>query len=378
MESSKCVKQTVRKLLTSILGFFVYPEYKKQADLLERSYLLIGLELLIVLYTSFITIISFIDNPEHHLDNPFAIGIAWFSVLIILGLLLFYKFFGNLLLCSNIAIVLLIGLLTTGTLIAGGPVDSGFGLLFCIPGVLAFSVYGFRFGVYWSCANFLILCLLILVERSQYPMPQIIDEAIYLGFTNGHLLSSFCVVSAIIGAYELNNTNLTKRLNLHNQRYRHMATHDPLTGLGNRTLFEEHLDSVFEHAKEFQQKFAVVLIDLDKFKPLNDNYGHNIGDKVLITIGERLREGLREQDFISRLGGDEFILVVENIRHEQQIIGLIEKLQKLLEQPLHEIGLEDTVSASMGYAIYPDHSQTSEGLISLADDSMYNSKRRKQ
>ena len=149
------------------------------------------------------------------------------------------------------------------------------------------------------------------------------------------------------------------------------ANHDVLTGLANRVQFESHLKNALHACKRHDSKLALFFIDLDKFKDVNDTYGHSIGDEMLKTVAKRIQQSIREEDFIARLGGDEFVLIIKDVREYNDMLLLADKINENIKEP---IAIEDKVffmSLSIGIAIYPDHGLNSEDLIKHADAAMY-------
>jgi len=160
---------------------------------------------------------------------------------------------------------------------------------------------------------------------------------------------------------------------------RHAAFHDPLTGLPNRALFDDRLAQGMAQAKRHGLSLAVLFLDLDAFKAINDTLGHDAGDRVLLTIASRLKENVRGDDTVSRHGGDEFLYVLMGSGGEREIALIARKLVKAIEVPC-EIRLGDrtvspSVRASIGIAIYPANGTTAEELVRNADAAMYRAKR---
>ena len=151
----------------------------------------------------------------------------------------------------------------------------------------------------------------------------------------------------------------------------HLATHDYLTGLPNRMLFEDRFNQSVARAVRSGEKIAIVSIDLNKFKAVNDSYGHPVGDKVLIEAASRLRSALRSSDTCARIGGDEFGVIAENIRNKGDAMRVMEKLTSALKDPVVEEDKEIWISASMGAALYPDNGKILEDLMRLADKALY-------
>lgn len=154
----------------------------------------------------------------------------------------------------------------------------------------------------------------------------------------------------------------------------HQAYHDALTKLPNRSLFIDRLDQAIKLANRSQTILAVLFLDLDNFKEINDSLGHDTGDQVLINIAQRLNANLREMDTIARLGGDEFTLIVSDFEDSQFINEVVQKLYNILQQPMSINGHEFYATSSIGISIYPDDGETSETLLKNADAAMYKAK----
>ena len=162
---------------------------------------------------------------------------------------------------------------------------------------------------------------------------------------------------------------------------RHAAFHDVLTGLPNRALFNDRLEHGIAQAARHGWSLAVMFVDLDDFKIINDTHGHDVGDSVLCTIATRLKDNTRSDDTVSRFGGDEFLYLLMEVRDKQSVISLAEKIIKSIQTPCTVAvpgmagGL--TVKASVGIAVYPQNGASAEALIKSADTAMFAAKRSK-
>lgn len=154
----------------------------------------------------------------------------------------------------------------------------------------------------------------------------------------------------------------------------HQAYHDLLTQLPNRTLFNDRMTQVLAHASRNQQKFALLFMDLDRFKLINDTLGHVMGDLVLQQVSERILGCLRAEDTLSRFGGDEFCLLLPDIPSTESVAAVAEKILKAVRQPFSINNHELYLSLSLGIAIYPDMGKTGEALLQSADIAMYHVK----
>jgi len=151
----------------------------------------------------------------------------------------------------------------------------------------------------------------------------------------------------------------------------YLAYHDPLTGLYNRVNFEEYLSHALFIAKRNQNMLAILFIDLDRFKVINDTLGHDIGDEVLITVAGRLKSALRESDFISRWGGDEFVVILENLVTASEAAVVATNIIDILKEPMNIKSHHLITTASIGISLYPENGEDANTLIKHADSAMY-------
>lgn len=158
------------------------------------------------------------------------------------------------------------------------------------------------------------------------------------------------------------------------ERIRYLAHYDGLTSLPNRFLFKEYLDLALRKARRNGRRFAVFFLDLDKFKDINDTFGHEAGDQVLKEIATRLRNCLRSTDKIARMGGDEFYVLIEDLTDGRYAADIAEKLLKEASRPVYIDQQECRLSGSIGIAIYPDDSSDGNTLLKKADSAMYRAK----
>jgi diguanylate cyclase (GGDEF)-like protein/PAS domain S-box-containing protein len=159
-------------------------------------------------------------------------------------------------------------------------------------------------------------------------------------------------------------------------RLAHLAHHDALTGLPNRVLFSANLDQSLEHARRQRRKVALLILDLDRFKLVNDTLGHTAGDDLLQKVAQRLRQAVRAEDTVARLGGDEFAIIAGDLELAHDAVPLAAKILDLLGAPVAIAGNELTISASVGIAIHPDDAGSSSDLVRAADAAMYRAKAR--
>ena len=160
------------------------------------------------------------------------------------------------------------------------------------------------------------------------------------------------------------------------EKIRQMVVHDGLTGLANRSLLESHIHVEIAHAERSQSSFCLLFLDMDNFKYINDRFGHGIGDRLLQEFAKRLTITLRKSDFVARVGGDEFVILLRGINQPERIVAIAEKIIAAITEPFQIDGKVMKTSASIGAAIYPEHGVDLIALERSADSAMYESKRK--
>ncbi|MCK5639980.1 MAG: EAL domain-containing protein [Gammaproteobacteria bacterium] len=154
----------------------------------------------------------------------------------------------------------------------------------------------------------------------------------------------------------------------------YLAYHDPLTGLPNRLLFEDRLEHAIEHAKREQNELAVLFLDLDRFKNINDSLGHPVGDKLLTKVSKRLSSHVRQEDTIVRLGGDEFVIILERLDTREDAAALAQKIINDFHEPFVIDGHNLAVTTSIGISMYPSDGDDVPTLVKNADAALYHAK----
>jgi diguanylate cyclase (GGDEF)-like protein len=155
---------------------------------------------------------------------------------------------------------------------------------------------------------------------------------------------------------------------------RHLANHDVLTGLPNRRLLEDRLSQALIQARRRRTRIALMLIDLDGFKAINDTLGHLAGDTVLQTVAKRLSGCVRQSDTVARQGGDEFVIILHDLMQTADSAKIADKIRHVVAEPMTISGQRLAVGASIGISVYPDDAGDGEGLLKIADGAMYSSK----
>jgi diguanylate cyclase (GGDEF)-like protein/PAS domain S-box-containing protein len=158
------------------------------------------------------------------------------------------------------------------------------------------------------------------------------------------------------------------------ERIHYVANHDSLTALPNRVMFSEILNHTLHSARRYNRRFAVLFIDLDRFKNINDTFGHDTGDALLKEMGRRLTQTLRVSDVVARLGGDEFVVLLQEAGDEKALSATARKILSALSKPVTLLGQECRVTASIGICTFPDDAQDEQSLMKNADIAMYRAK----
>ncbi len=234
----------------------------------------------------------------------------------------------------------------------------------------AFLICGQRSGAAWSLIILSLFFLIYLISPLRLPLPQIYPEEALNSARLTGWIGSALLVAVCINAYQVNYKALSERLARERSHYAYQAEHDPLTGLANRKLFFRRANSAIDVAVEEHIKAAVVYIDLNDFKEVNDNLGHQAGDEVLIKKAQQLKSAVRSSDTVARLGGDEFGVVLHAINNDP-IEPLMKKLTDTMNQPVDYEGKQLIVGCSIGVALVPDHGTDFDELMQIADSEMY-------
>lgn len=243
-------------------------------------------------------------------------------------------------------------------------------LLILLPAlaILAFTLAGFRNGLIWAA----------IIAFSHIGL---LTYSMGYGFIGNYdqpmiLLTTYFIILIAASTYEYISFKLMIQLDFERNLYKDKAHLDKLTNIPNRYRFDHFLDNAIIRAYNSDETFALVYIDLNGFKPVNDTYGHNAGDLVLIAIADRLRKTIRHSDLAARLGGDEFAVVFQNLAEKKDMVTAVEHIRTAIEKPIEiEGGKTVSVSGAMGVLMYKPGMGDRETLISLVDGLMYKAKK---
>lgn len=279
-------------------------------------------------------------------------------------------------LSENVFLVTLLGLLLAllqGSSSATGPI------WFAHFAMLAFFLKGNRGGSVWLAALLIgIAGVALLQAAGAVSTPHSLVQLAVLGVSLA-LLSIGLYIHEAVGAEAERHlarrteelSQVVKELHQAQEQLRHLAHHDPLTGLPNRTLLYQRLRQSLKLAERHGSRVGVLFLDLDHFKPINDHFGHSAGDEVLRQVARRLTGSLRDSDTVARIGGDEFMVVINDVENQAAARAAADKLVAAIEQPFSVDGRELHLGVSVGLSVFPDHDNDIEALMSLADIDMY-------
>lgn len=291
--------------------------------------------------------------------------------------LYFFKYWGLLTSAANVFVFsAFIGIAVPGLFTGGMDTAVTTPLILAVP-VLAYLTSGRRWGMFWALICGLTVAFYYIADQVGVIFPRYIDE-------NARVVTYFLVcemalliISVCLFIYESQLEALTGKLEAQTERFAYDAQHDQLTGLCNRSLFETHANKAIQFALSENLKAAIIYIDLDDFKPVNDTYGHHVGDEVLKIVAQRLRQAVRSSDSVARLGGDEFAVLLHGANGRASICIIAEKMLVSLRSPMDVSGLSVEIGASMGVITIPDDGSRLDQVLKLADAAMYKAKQNK-
>lgn len=361
------------RVLFNTIDFFVGEVYQADTESRYKARLLVGciytfiLGLIILgpFYVSMETLTPEAILSYYIFSLPMLIFMLW--MLVMLKQSKSYQF-------SAHAIIITTSLIFFGgVLVTGGPGGTEMQPLMIIPVVLAFMMLGQQYGLIWAVVigglNYLLVTLDYMGVEFFTVIP--LEATQQLRVINWTYL--FVTIIFLVMVYESINRRLTVERNAERERFRYMAMHDTLTGLPNRKYFDEALESVLALADRSKNTIAIGLLDIDKFKLINDEISYESGDIVLQVIAERLSATLRKSDKVAHLGGDEFALILNNVKTADDITNVSKKIRAAVAEPI-QLDLEGTkiisVSCSIGLALYPTDTDDENELRSFSDKAV--------
>lgn len=284
---------------------------------------------------------------------------------------------GNLRYTAEVIIATAFLAIEAGIVMTGGPLRTTALGVMVVPPVVAMCLVGWRHGVSWGVSIFAIQMLLIVADVLGVPFPNVmLPEQVEL-----HRIFDWSIVfPALIGivlVYQTINSHLQRDRDTQQQRHEYLATHDLLTGLANRKQLIEKLNAMLVRMQRKDDVAAVVYLDLDGFKRINDTFGHEGGDQVLRIVAQRLQGMARKGDLLARMGGDEFAILMEDIGNAANAEHAVLRFQQVLSETMAQFP-EFRIGGSFGIAMVPTVSMDAMTLIQVADQAMYLAKKQRQ
>ncbi len=367
-------------LLGRVVDSFLHPSLYQDPDTLNRARILIGSMLTLTTGALGALIAVLLSNFQRHSDILASLVIlpasAWFIYALIQ-----LRTRGSYQLASHSTIFTIIGMIVGGICLSGGPSDSPVTQLLAIPPLTAYFFGGRPLGSKVVLLTLILLVTLILLQALGVPyyLQTVAEPERQSLLALVVTLQNLAVISMMAFIYEYTSAVLKRERDAEREKFIELSKTDPLTGLSNR----RNLDSLLqERATRYdidspESHFALGYLDLDGFKPINDNHGHAAGDEVLRIISDRLRNTLRETDFVGRQGGDEFILILDQISDQTTLTLMANRLLETIAQPIATSAGEVGVTGSLGFALFPLDASNLEDLKRAADNAMYEAKRQR-
>ncbi len=360
----------------SVLDFFIAPHVTSSDVQKTRSRSLVGLLLGNVFNLVFIALGLGLFYPFTAEGWHVAVA-AFYTALFSLALaLLLVRHTHH----HNVATHLLILSIYCPILLAicftGGMSGPGVFLLVWLPIVAIFS-FNWRLGLAWMAVAVLTTVAFFAMPYFGLRMVSVVPPANVDILRFALLTISLVGIGAFITVYTLINHNLVEEIADERRKYKRLANFDSLTSLPNRMNFHSKLEQAIKQAKQAGQKIGLLVMDLNKFKSINDTYGHSVGDELLHHMASRLIERVRGTDFVARLSGDEFIVIMENVSEPEDVANKAKFLINIIEQPYSLSTGMLKLSVSVGGAVYPEQEMEGGALFSRADLAMFYAKQRR-
>lgn len=344
-------------------------EYRKEKARLLLGFITISaaVTFITLMYLGFTSIYK-----DTHNQLPFFICTP---LLVILSLLYFsVREFDYFQLCAHIFIFLSVVGIYGSIMLNGGANEAPPAFAALTLPLMAFALLGKNGGLLWSIFIFVLSFILVTIQAQGHIFPNTLDPEILPQASIFAWLLSLGYMFILSLFYQVHNDRLNDIVNKERDRYHQLAIHDALTRIPNRNWFDEALPHSLERAERQQQKVALLFIDIDHFKQVNDNYGHQKGDQVLQRVANILKNNVRSADTVVRLGGDEFAIACEHITDISAASVIAEKLCRAVET---NIPNDINLSVSIGIGVYPDHAKSASSLRVCADRALYKAKERR-
>ncbi|HAT8178884.1 TPA: diguanylate cyclase [Legionella pneumophila] len=334
---------------------------------------IISIELLIL---GFLLIITHI----YLLRAWLIVGMLIVGILILLGNLILIKKNYNIALSGHILNILVLSIIIGGNLIVGKNTMSYLGWFYVSP-IIAFATLRLKGLIIYGLLA--IGTMIPFVFEFYTPIYSVSPEYLFF-LDNANRLFIFAIIFTVLYHFLVQSSQYESLLKEQNylliadkEKFHYLSHHDSLTNLPNRSYFHAHLQALLENTDTKKEAITLYFIDLDKFKPINDEYGHEFGDHFLLLTSKRLQSCFRKNDFIARLGGDEFTAIIVHKPNDQIADALMFRIEQEFKQPFLINGQTVYCTISVGIANYPHNAKNAEDLLKWADKAMYDNKKKK-
>ena len=356
---------------------YLYPGWQRNDAILFRARTLIGLLIvyqgIVISGAIFALFFSSLPQTGNFTAVSILIGLSFCFYL----LMHYLTRSGELMRSAHIAVATTFVGVEAGILVSGGPMLTPSLGLAVVPAVVAFCVIGRRAGLAWAAIACVTQLLLVLLDSlGVHYLNLILPEQMAMNRLFNWLVM-FSAVVGIVLVYENANSHLQRDRDRQYARFQHLALHDALTGLANRKQFTDRVRQALASLQRSNKVLAVVYLDLNGFKQINDTLGHEAGDRALQIVAQRLQHTVRKCDTVARIGGDEFALLLEDAGEQGDVEYAVMRLQEALSIPMEEFR-DFPIRGSFGVALAPHHASETEALLLMADKAMYDAKKRQQ
>lgn len=357
------------------LDRFIHPSLKNNYDTLYKARVLKSILFIFIAILSIVNFWLLTSDNVSSVGKPFALTICLSMQLLYGFALLLVRLRGAYRTGAHMTVIMTFMGVTGGMYLSGGALYAPATSMNILPIIMAFVLISKSAGLIWTLLTLCVHVSFILLQNMGFVFPQMLSTETYM---IQHLTHWLVIYSSLIGlmfVFNSLNSRLKHERDDERKKFQHLASHDPLTNLANRLQFDERLEAAIERSDLLNKNTALLYIDLDGFKPINDTYGHDAGDLVLKEVGVRLTQNLRHKDTVARLGGDEFGIILEDIYHTRSLDDIANKVITAIEQPISFLTDKPQVTASIGIALYPLHTKNKNQLMKCADHAMYIAKK---
>lgn len=300
--------------------------------------------------------------------------LLWGGLAITAAITALFLKFGSRVFCVNLLLLTFTGLLLGSSFILGGVMSPTMIFLLVIP-VLARTLLNSGWAFCWTAATVAAWLLIFILESKGVEMARITRESNVAVVQLVSLLGTVLVAMAVLGSYVAATGRLREEMEKKTVRLDYLARYDSLTSVPNRRAFFEHAEKCLQRSSRSGKPFALLVMDLNDFKQINDRLGHKVGDAVLQHFAQRLNRGFRGTDFIGRLGGDEFGVVLEPVENRASVDIVVQRFLDATENTVTVGDAEVCYTCAIGISLYREQGDSIVDLYEAADEAMYRSKR---